>query len=386
MRGAFLVPGDIMYRLVATCGFGLESVLSYEIRHLGFDGVEVSDGRIFFDADEYGVAKANIWLRTAERVLIVLEEFPAGDFDALFDGAYAADWSSVLSSNDAFPVKGYSLNSKLTSIPACQSVLKKAIVEKMKVQYGTEFLPERGTEKKIRFSIVKDMCTLMLDTSGDGLHKRGYRPLLNEAPIRETLAAGMADLARVYDDSTVVDPFCGSGTIVIESAMRALNMAPGLSRSFAAEEYDIVGKEIFDRVRSEARSAVKSDVQFRGFGSDIDPEAVRISRENAERAGVDRYCTFSLADAREIIPQTDSLIITNPPYGERLSSPAEAEKLCSDFGRQVLKGSQRGIYVISSLQDFEKHFGKQASRRRKLYNGMIPCQLYMYFGNRRKAE
>lgn len=375
-----------MYRLVATCGFGLESVLSYEIKHLGFEGVEVNDGRIFFDADEYGVAMANIWLRTAERVLIVLDDFPAEDFDALYDGAYDADWSSVLSPDDAFPVKGYSLNSKLTSIPACQSVLKKAIVEKLKVQYGTQFLPERGTEKKIRFSIVRDRCTMMLDTSGDGLHKRGYRPLLNEAPIRETLAAGMADLARVYDDSTVTDPFCGSGTIVIESAMRAMNLAPGLSRHFAAEEYDIIGRDIFDEVRAEARGMIRQDVPFRGKGSDIDENAVRIAAENARRAGVEQYCSFAVADARELVPEPGSLIITNPPYGERLSSPEEAERLCSDFGKQVLSGDQRGIYVISSLPDFERHFGKQASRRRKLYNGMIPCQLFMYFGQKKRQD
>ncbi len=375
-----------MYRLVATCGFGLESVLSYEIRHLGFEGVEVNDGRIFFDADEYGVARANIWLRTAERILIVLDEFPAEDFDSLYDGAFAADWSSVLSPDDAFPVKGYSLNSKLTSIPACQSVLKKAIVDSLKAQYKTDSLPESGIEKKIRFSIVKNSCTLMLDTSGDGLHKRGYRPLLNEAPIRETLAAGMADLARVREDSSVTDPFCGSGTIIIESAMRALNMAPGLNRRFAAEEYDIIGKDIFDKVRSEARAAIRTDSEFRGIGSDIDPAAVKIAAENARRAGVDRYCSFLVADARELMPESGSLIITNPPYGERLSSPAEAEKLCSDFGRQVLGGPQRGTYVISSLPDFEKHFGGKASRRRKLYNGMIPCQLFMYFADRQSRN
>ncbi|MBQ2084965.1 MAG: class I SAM-dependent RNA methyltransferase [Oscillospiraceae bacterium] len=375
-----------MYRLVATCGFGLESVLAYELRHLGFDGVDVHDGRIFFDADEYGIAKANIWLRTAERVLIVLDEYPAPDFDALYDGAFASDWSSVLSSKDAFPVKGYSLNSKLTSIPACQAVLKKAIVENMKVQYSTQFLPERGTEKKIRFSIVKDICTLMLDTSGDGLHKRGYRPLLNEAPIRETLAAGMTDFARVYDDSTVIDPFCGSGTIIIESAMRAMNMAPGINRRFAAEEYDIIGKKIFDEVRADASSQVRKDVMFRGIGSDIDESAVRIAAENARRAGVAHLCSFSVADARELNPVAGSLIITNPPYGERLSSPEEAEKLCSEFGKRIINGGQRGTYVISSLPDFEKYFGKQASRRRKLYNGMIPCQLFMYFGEKKRQN
>ncbi|MBQ8996344.1 MAG: class I SAM-dependent RNA methyltransferase, partial [Oscillospiraceae bacterium] len=205
-----------MFRAVATCAFGVESVLSYELRHLGFEDVEVHDGRVFFSADPLGIARANLWLRTAERVLIVLGEYDAPDFDALFDGAYAADWASVIDVDDAFPVKGFSMNSNLTSVPACQSVLKKAIVEKLKKQYNTLTLPEVSTEKKVRFSITKNKCTLMLDTSGDGLHKRGYRPLLNEAPIKETLAAAIADFSRCRDDSIVMDPFCGSGTLLIE--------------------------------------------------------------------------------------------------------------------------------------------------------------------------
>jgi putative N6-adenine-specific DNA methylase len=280
---------------------------------------------------------------------------------------------------DAFPVKGYSLSSKLTSIPACQSVLKKAIVEKLKAQYHTEFLPERGIEKKIRFSIVKDMCTLMLDTSGDGLHKRGYRPLLNEAPIRETLAAGMCDLARVYDDSRVHDPFCGSGTLVIEAAMRALNMAPGLNRRFAAEEYDIVGREIFDEVRQEARSMIKQDIAFCGTGSDIDENAVRIANDNAERAGVAKYCSFSVADARKLTPEEGSLIITNPPYGERLSDQKQCRALYHDLFLLKQRHPTWKLCAISSDPAFERSFGRRADRKRRLYNGRLECVYYIYY-------
>ena len=368
-----------MFRCVATCAFGVESVLSFELKHLGFEQVEVHDGRIFFSADEYGVAKANVWLRTAERILIVLGEFDAPNFDALYEGAFASDWASVIEPEDTFPVKGFSMNSNLTSIPACQSVLKKAIVEKLRKQWKTSFLPETGTEKKVRFSILKDKCTLMLDTSGDGLHKRGYRPLLNEAPIKETLAAGIVDLARIREYSIVEDPFCGSGTLVIEAAMRAKNIAPGLKRRFAGEYYRFIGKSRFDTVREEAASLIRSKVEFRGFGSDLDSKAAEIASENAQRAGVADLCSFNVADARLFIPRENSIILANPPYGERLSSPEEAESLMRAFGKQLKDGNQRGVYIISSLPEFESFYGKKANRRRKLYNGMLPCQLYMYF-------
>ncbi len=368
-----------MYRCVATCAFGVESVLSFELKHLGFEQVEVHDGRIFFAADEAGIAKANLWLRTAERVLIVLGEYDAPDFDALYDGAFASDWASVIDADDAFPVKGFSMNSALTSVPACQSVLKKAVVEKLRRQWKTSVLPETGTEKKIRFSITKDRCTLMLDTSGDGLHKRGYRPLLNEAPIRETLGAGIVDFARIRPGSIAEDPFCGSGTLVIEAAMRAKNIAPGLNRRFAAEHYRFIGKGRFDAARAEAREQIRTDTAFRGYGSDLDEKAVVIARENARRAGVDDLCSFTQTDARDFVPREDSIVMANPPYGERLSSPEEAERLMRAFGRQLAAGKQRGVYIISSLPEFESYFGKKANRRRKLYNGMLPCQLYMYY-------
>ena len=368
-----------MYRVVATCGFGLESVLKFEIVRLGVQDVQVSDGRILFTADGAQIARACLWLRTAERLLIIVGQYEAPDFDALYDGAFAMDWKSLIGDLDAFPVKGYSMDSALTSVPACQSVLKKAVVEKLKLQYGTRFLPERGAEKKIRFSIIKDTCTLMLDLVGDGLHKRGYRPLLNEAPIKETIAAGICDFARVREDSVVCDPFCGSGTLLIEAALRAKNIAPGLNRSFAAETYAFLGENVFPEARAEAREQIRKDVSFRAFGSDIDEQAVRTARENAKRAGVAELIEFRIADARDFVAPEGAIVLANPPYGERLSSPEEAEKLMEDFGRRIAGGKQRGTYVISSLPDFEKHFGLKANKRRKLYNGMISCQLYMYW-------
>lgn len=368
------------YKAVATCGFGLESVLSFELKRLGVKNINVSDGRITFDATGEEIAKANVWLRTAERVLIILAEYPAHNFDELFDGAFSVCWRDIIGQKDAFPVKGYSMSSTLTSVPACQSIIKKALVEKLKKEYSTEFLPENSrVTMKIRFSIIKDNCTLMLDTSGDGLHKRGYRPLLNEAPIKETIAAGICDLARVFPESRVVDPFCGSGTLVIEAALRAKNIAPGLNRAFAAESYGFLGEGVFAQVKEQAKAAIREDADFFGRGFDIDPAAVETAMANAERAGVDDCVSFKKGDARAFEPREDEIILANPPYGERLMEESEVETLYKAFGANLFTKKFKGLYIISSHPEFEKHIGKTATRRRKLYNGMLTCQLFMYF-------
>ncbi|MEA5051160.1 MAG: class I SAM-dependent RNA methyltransferase [Oscillospiraceae bacterium] len=368
------------YTAVATCGFGLESVLAFELKRLGVENIKTSDGRITFDASGDDIARANIWLRTAERVLIILAEYPAPTFDALFDGARAVPWGEVIDRADAFPVKGYSMNSALTSVPACQSVVKKALVERLKQDYKTEFLPENDrVTKRVRFSIVKDVCTLMLDTSGDGLHKRGYRPLMNEAPIKETLAAGICDFARVFPDSAVCDPFCGSGTLVIEAALRARGIAPGLRRAFAGEQYGFLGAGAFDRAREQARAEMHADVPFAGRGSDIDPAAVALAADNAKRAGVADCVRFEVADARRTVFSPNETVMANPPYGERLMDEKEAAALYAAFGENIFAQRCRGLYVISSHPEFERCIGRKAVRRRKLYNGMLPCQLFMYF-------
>lgn len=368
------------YTAVATCGFGLESVLSFELKKLGMRDVAASDGRITFTATGTDIARANIRLRTAERVLIILAQYPAATFDELFDGARAIPWGDVIGRTDAFPVKGYSINSTLTSVPACQSVLKKAVVERLRADHGTDFLTEKGgVTKRIQFSLVKDQCTIMLDTSGDGLHKRGYRPLQHEAPIKETLAAGICDFARIFDDSHTADPFCGSGTLLIEAALRACNIAPGLNRPFAGEQYGFLGDGVFARQKEEARADIRADAPFTARGLDIDAEAVAIAAHNARRAGVADRLDFSVGDARAFAPRPGEVILANPPYGERMMHEEDVEALYRDFGRTVLGKSCKGIYVISSHPDFEKLFGQKAARRRKLYNGMLPCQLFMYF-------
>ena len=368
------------YRTVATCGFGLESILSFELRRLGVENIQVQDGRILFDATPLQVAQANVCLRTAERVLIIAATYPARTFDELFDGAKAVPWGEFIGRKDAFPVKGYTMNSALTSVPACQSVLKKALVERLKRDYGTVFLPENSrTTVRVRFSIIKDVCTVMIDTSGDGLHKRGYRPLLNEAPIKETIAAGICDLARVFPESRVCDPFCGSGTLVIEAAMRAKNIAPGLNRRFAAEQYGFIGERIFAEAKEAARAAIRTDAEFFGRGMDIDPAAAELAAQNAKRAGVGDITRFSTADACKLRPAENEIILANPPYGERLSNDADVQALYTAFGRNLKDQKYKGLYVITSYPEFESSFGKKADKRRKLYNGMLTCQLYMYF-------
>ena len=366
------------FRCVATCGFGLESVLGFELRRLGMQDVQLQDGRALFTADAPGIARANLWLRTAERVMLLLSEFPAENFDQLFEGVMAVPLGDYIDRTDAFPVKGFCINSRLTSVPACQSVAKKAAAERLKRDHRSPFLTEKsGVTKMLRFSIVKDRCSLMLDTSGDGLHKRGYRPLTHQAPIKETIAAGIADLARVREDSLCADPFCGSGTLLIEAALRARNIAPGASRSFAGESFRFLA----DAFREERAAAIaaRREAPFRAVGSDIDPEAVENARLNAKRAGVGDCISFSVSDATKTALPREALVLANPPYGERLMTPAQVERLYQEFGERYRAAPSKGLYVISSHPEFERQFGQKAARRRKLYNGMIPATLYMYF-------
>ncbi len=368
------------YNAVATCGFGLESIVAFEIKRQGAKDVKVTDGRISFVADGETIAKLNVNVRTAERILIVLSSFVAKTFDELFDKVNEIPFKQYIDQKDAFPVKGYTMQSTLSSVPACQSIIKKAIVERLKSDYNSPFLTENNRiTKRIQFSIVKDLCTVMLDTSGDGLHKRGYRPLLNEAPIKETLAAGICDLARIFPETSVVDPFCGSGTLVIEAAMRASKTASGLKRKFAGETYSFLGEGVFDVAKEIATQAITNDIEFKGKGYDINPEAVELAKQNAKRAGVDHLVSFEQADATTIKLNQNDIVITNPPYGERLMSEDDVELLYRKFAKNIETQNYKGLYLITNHPEFEKIFGKKANKRRKLYNGMLPCQLYMYF-------
>ena len=362
-------------RFSAPCHFGLEKVLRFEVTRIGGEDITVQDGRVSWTGDFNTLAKANLNLSVAERVQIVLAEYHAETFEQLFDGMSKAPLEKFIGREDAFPVKGHSLNSKLTSIPACQKVLKKAAVKRLQRAYTTsEFLPETGSLHQLQFTILKNQVIIYLDTSGAGLHKRGYRRNANLAPIRETLAAGILDLARLRSNTPVCDPFCGSGTFLIEAARRACHIAPGLDRRFVSEQWGCVPKSVWQNARAEALDNITHDVDFIGYGYDIDPEAVALTMANAKKAGVEKYIRVSQRDIRNFRPVTDAVTVCNPPYGERMLEQEEARKLYETMGN-VLNAP---LYVICGDTDFEKYFGRKADKRRKLYNGMIACQLYCY--------
>lgn len=368
------------YRLCAPCLFGLESVLSGELKRLNFEDIAVTDGRVEFTSDAEGIARANLNLRTAERVLIVLSSFRAVTFQQLIDGAEKIPFEDYIGKKNAFPVKGWSLNSKLHSVPDCQSIIKKAAVKRLSRKYGVAWLEESGPTVQIQFSINKDMVTIMLDTSGVALHKRGYRKVANLAPIRETLAAGILDIARIYPDTQLYDPFCGSGTFLIEAAYKAKNIAPGIYRRFAAEKWDCISSKIWKDGREEAINKVRKDVEFVAFGRDISQESLEIAEANARRAGIAGLIRLEKRDVEDfVLPSEKSLVVTNPPYGERLMAGEDLQQLYNTIGKVFQPSQQTAYYIISSAEDFEQSFGRKADKKRKLYNGMLKCNLYQYF-------
>lgn len=367
-------------KISCPCHFGLESVLSSEVKRLGFKDIETISGRVSFSGGFIEIAKANLWLRTAERVQIVLGSFTATNFTDLFDQVNEIPFEDFIGKNDTFPVTGYSLNSQLSSIPHCQSIIKKAIVKRLESKYKVSWFQESGPTFRIQFSIMKDVVTIMIDTSGAGLHKRGYRKNSNAAPIKETLAAGIVDLARIRGYSTVYDPFCGSGTLIIEAALHGLKIAPGIKRAFAFEKWDIIPKDIISNERNQALDSIDRECDFFAYGSDIDEEAINLTEFNAKKAGVYNRIKLEKKDIRDFRVETDkATIITNPPYGERLLERQEASNLYKTMGKVFNLNKDHTFYVISALDEFESDFGKKSDRRRKLYNGMLKCQLYMYF-------
>lgn len=369
--------------LIAPCLFGTESIAADEFRRMGFTEVVTENGKVKLSGDYNMLARANICSRFAERILINVGEFYAATFTELFDGVKALNWEDYIGKDDAFPVNGWSIDSQLHSIPDCQSIIKKAIVERLKLKYSVSRFAETGPEYKIRFSIHKNNVTMMIDTSGEGLHKRGYRRNSNAAPLKETLAASMCDLARIYPDTQLFDPFCGSGTLLIESALMATKTAPGLRRFFAAERFGFIPEKVWREERTRAQDLILHNVDFRAQGFDIDKNAVELTLENAKKAGVSKYVKAAVADIRDFTPPKERcLTITNPPYGERLLDVKAAEELYTVMGRRFEEGFGRKYYVISPHDEFEKHFGRTADKRRKLYNGMIKCQLFMYFKNK----
>lgn len=365
--------------LTASCLFGMEGLVADELRYMGFQNVAAGTGQVSFTGSEAEIVRANLCLRTAERVLIKLGEFRADTFDRLFEGVRALPWEDYIGRNDAFPVRGSSLDSALHSVPDCQRIIKKAAAVRLASRYGIERLPEDGSVHQIRFSIMRDTAVIFLDTSGEGLHKRGWRPNANLAPLRETLAAGIVKLSRFKGREIFLDPFCGSGTIAIEAALAAVNRAPGLNRSFAAEKWGLCPAPLWKEAREAARAA-----EYTGgyliLASDIDPACIEIAKANARRAGVDGIVHFKTADALTLpIPEGPGILAANPPYGERLLELPEVQKLYSAMGRawRGLDGWKQ--YILSNNPEFERLYGKKAAKRRKMYNGMLQCNLYMYF-------
>ena len=367
------------YTFTAPCHFGLESVLSGELKRLGAENISAADGRVSFSGDFSMMARANLNLRTAERVLIQLGEFEARSFTELFDGVRALPFEEFIGRQDAFPVKGHSTKSQLHSVPDCQSIIKKAAVERLKEKYGVGWFEETGPVHQIQFIILKDRVSVLLDTSGAGLHQRGYRRNSTEAPIKETLAAGILDLAGVRRDTILYDPFCGSGTFLIEGALKALNIPAGIARRFAAQNWSSVPASVWSEERTRGLDLIRRDAKFAAYGSDLEPGAVELSLENAHKAGIAQRVRIRCRDIREFRTVTETgIVVTNPPYGERLLDQKAARELYQVMGK-VFDSRQGFSYaVISPDEEFERNFGRRAQKRRKLYNGMLKCQLFFF--------
>ena len=367
------------YTLVAPCFFGVEKMLAREIKNLGYEIIKTEDGRVTYKTDEYGIAKSNMYLRCAERVHLKVAEFEARSFDELFEETKRINWAKYIPFGAQFPIsKASSIKSKLYSTPDIQSIVKKAVVESLKKSYlETGLLKEDKEKYPIYVFIHKDKVTLTIDTSGTALHKRGYRERANKAPIRETIM----ELVPWRPGRTLVDPMCGSGTLLIEAAMKGINMAPGMNREFISEKWRTMDKKIWWDVRREAYAQMNEEVDFKIYGYDIDEEALEIARENAEIAGVADYIEFRYGDATEFTSDEEyGFIVTNPPYGERLEDTDTVKMLYKKLGYAFRKLKNWSYYLITSYEYFENEFGQEATKRRKLYNGMLKSNLYQYIG------
>jgi len=371
-------------KFAVPCLFGLEGIAGDELRRLDLENVQVENGRVLFTGDQRAMAKANVCLRTGERVLLVLSEFTATSFEELFQGVYHTNLEDFIPKDGEFPVKGHCLNSTLMSVPDCQAIIKKAASRRLGEKYGIQWLPETGAKYPLQFSIMNDKVTLYLDTTGPGLHKRGYRAVGNEAPLRETLAAAMVILTRYRGQEFFWDPFCGSGTIPIEAALIAKNRAPGLNRSFLSQQFCWSEADIWKQVKEEAKDKEFSG-KYRILGSDNDPKCVSLSFANAKKAGVSDCVSFTDGDATKMsLPSDGGILVCNPPYGQRLMEQDSARRLYAALGRHLKYANNWQKFIITSEPEFEHYFGRRADKKRKLYNGMIKCDYFMFTGNQRK--
>ncbi|MBM7094368.1 class I SAM-dependent RNA methyltransferase [Bacillus sp. H-16] len=370
--------------LIATAAMGLEAIVAKEVRDLGFEDVSVENGKVIFTSDMKGVARANLWLRTADRVKIKVGEFKATSFEELFEKTKALPWSEFLPVNAEFPVIGRSVKSGLYSVPDCQAIVKKAVVEKMKAAYRKDWFDETGGFYRIEVALLKDIATLTIDTSGTGLHKRGYRYLHNEAPLKETMAAAMIYLTNWTPEKPFVDPFCGSGTLPIEAAMIGQNIAPGVNREFAFEGWDWYKQKWIDEAHEEAEDMANYDQPLQIFGTDIDHKMVDLATNNAMEAGFPDQIAFKQMQAKDLRSKQEyGVILGNPPYGERMNEKAEVEKLYKDIGEVYRTYLPTwSVYIITSHEKFELFYGKKATKKRKLYNGNIKTDFYQFWGPR----
>lgn len=367
--------------LIATTTFGLESIAKRELMDLGYKDLVVENGKVKFLGTEKDIPKSNIWLRTADRVLLLMGEFKALSFDELFEKTKALHWDEWITEDGNFLVEGKSVNSKLYSISDCQRIVEKAVVEKLKTKYNVEWFRKTGPKYTIEVSLLKDVATLTIDTSGEGLHKRGYRDRAGDAPIKETLAAAMVLLSYWNKDRVLFDPFCGSGTIPIEAAMIGKNIAPGLDRKFASQDWPKIDKGYWTEVRREALESIDNDIKLQILGCDIDKRAILRARDNAANLGLEDDIVFFMKDMRDVdLKDEYGVVITNPPYGERMGEKAEVHQLYRDLGLKFKDLKTWSVYVITAEEEFEKLYGKKADRKRKLYNGRIKVDYYQYYG------
>ncbi|MDW8798812.1 class I SAM-dependent RNA methyltransferase [Staphylococcus pseudoxylosus] len=377
-----------MYQLLAVCPMGLEAVVAKEIQELGYE-TTVENGKIFFEGDETAIVKCNLWLRTADRIKIVVGQFKATTFDELFEKTKALPWETLIEQSGNFPVQGRSVKSTLYSVPDCQAIVKKAIVERLKHAYQERgWLSENGAKYPVEVAILKDNALLTIDTSGSGLNKRGYRLAQGEAPIKETLAASLIRLANWTGDTPLIDPFCGSGTIAIEACLIAQNIAPGFNRDFVSEKWDIMPDSLYDEMRDEADQQANYDRELEIYAYDIDPEMIEIARRNAEEVGLADIIQFNVKDVNTLTLDDEKpyALIGNPPYGERIGDRDKVEEMYRYIGSLMQNHSQISTYVLTSNTEFEFLVNKKATKRRKLFNGYIECTYYQYWGEKNLAS
>jgi putative N6-adenine-specific DNA methylase len=369
--------------LIATTAFGLEAIVAHELKQLGYQELQVENARVTFLADITAIPRCNLWLRSADRLLLKMGEFEAKSFEELFEKTKALNWNDWIPAQAKFPVEGKSIKSKLFSVRDCQAIVKKAIVEKMKEKHKSKWFEETGPRYRVEVALLSDKATITIDTSGAGLHKRGYRKLSGEAPLKETLAAALITISRWKPDRALLDPFCGSGTIPIEAALIGRNIAPGLGRDFVAESWPQIPGHLWQKSREEARDLIRHDQPLGIRGTDIDAKAIKLAHYHAQEAGLQKLISFQQQDARKLNSRYKyGYLISNPPYGERLAEKEEVENLYRSMIPVFQNLNTWSFYILTSHPALEKLIKRKSDKKRKLYNGRIQCTYYQFFGPR----